>query len=338
MRELRVGTRGSDLALIQTRWVCQRLRAHDPTLVIREVLISTHGDLRPDAPIDDDWPMGGFVGAIEQALLEGRIDVAVHSFKDLPSSSTEGLAIAAVPERAVVNDVLVLREPVGLSSVPQGYRIGTSSPRRAAQWRRFARVEIVSIRGNVPTRLARMERESLDGVVLAAAGLNRLSIEPPHMLELPLGEFLPAPAQGALAVQVREGDDAVVAVVSRVDHGPSRLRVEAERALLAVVGPGCHTPVAALAWLADERSAITMNPSHIKVCDASDLEHEAESGHCVLCLRGQLFADASGGRMVERTERVSVGALADVSDSVDAARGLGQALGQWLVDELRRKD
>jgi len=195
MTELRVGTRASDLALAQTRWVCARIRDIDPTVTLREVLIRTYGDEQPDVPIDESWPAGGFVGAIERALLERRIDFAVHSLKDLPSQVTEGLVIAAVPQREVAHDVLVLREPVLLSSLPKGFRVGTSSPRRAAQWRRFARVQIVPMRGNVPTRLARMEREGLDGVILAAAELRRLRINPPHMIELPVADFLPAPGQ-----------------------------------------------------------------------------------------------------------------------------------------------
>src|SRR5262249_6572430 len=147
--------------------------------------------------------------ALELALLDRRIDFAVHSFKDLQTVETPGLVIAAVPKREAVNDVLLTKTRVELNNLPPGFRVGTSSPRRAAQLRRFGPVQIVAIRGNVPTRVKKLDGPDLDGVVLAAAGLRRLGISHPHQIDLPLHRFPPAPGQGALAIQARGGETTV---------------------------------------------------------------------------------------------------------------------------------
>ncbi len=248
MTAVRVGTRGSDLALRQTGWVCDRLREAHPSLAVEQVIIKTHGDRVPDQPFGPAWPEGAFVTALEQALLERRIDVAVHSYKDLPTAPTDGLAIAAIPLREAPHDVLLTRGARRLEDLPAGARIGTNSPRRAAQIKRLCKVEIVPIRGNVPTRIAKLEREGLDGVILAAAGLNRLGIDHPHRIDLPLERFLPAPAQGALAVQARAGSE-VAGLVAAIDDPTTRRTVTAERALLREINAGCHAPVGALATL-----------------------------------------------------------------------------------------
>lgn len=255
MTRLRVGTRGSDLALWQTRWVCDRLREAHLNLTIDEVIIQTHGDIATDQPFDSDWPAGGFVGAIEQALISKKIDFAVHSFKDLPSAITIGLIIAAIPQRQSVHDVLLTNEAVELSNLPGGFKIGTSSPRRAAQLSRWNDVAIVPIRGNVPTRVAKLNQSDYDGVVLAAAGLIRLDIQHPHTIDLPVERYIPAPAQGALAVQTRENEPAVE-IIAAIDHPNSRTTVEAERSFLQTVGAGCHTPIAALATFKGDEIAL----------------------------------------------------------------------------------
>jgi hydroxymethylbilane synthase len=243
---LRIGTRGSDLALTQTEWVTSRLRALRPGLETELVVIKTHGDLTPQPLADPSWPLGGFVGALEQALLREEIDVAVHSHKDLPTLPTPGLVVAAVPAREVPHDVLVTCRAVALDSLPAGFRVGTASPRRAAQFRRLGAVEIVPIRGNVPTRVSRLERGEVDGVVLAAAGIARLELSVPIKIELPVETFVPAPAQGALAVQTRE-DIVAEALVAPLEDDAARRAVTAERAFLARVGSGCQMPVGALA-------------------------------------------------------------------------------------------
>jgi hydroxymethylbilane synthase len=288
MTRLRVGSRGSELALTQTRWVCDRLREAHLGIEIEEVIIRTHGDAATDQPFDAAWPVGSFVSALEMALVNGEIDFAVHSYKDLPSESPEGLVIAAVPQREVAHDVMVVREPVTLNDLPRRFRIGTSSPRRSAQLRRLGEVELVPIRGNVPTRLGKVTSGEVDAVVLAAAGLRRLGIEPEHVVPLPTDRFVPSPAQGALAIQSRAGDEAE-RLLDALNHAPSRCAVEAERAFLARVEAGCQTPLGALATLADE----------------------------TITLRAQLFSD-DGERLVK--------GKATGSDPLDVGDRLGKRL------------
>ena len=272
MTKLRVGTRGSALALWQTRWVCDRLCQAHAGLEIEQIIIKTHGDTATEQLFDANWPVGGFVGAIEQALAGDRIDFAVHSYKDLQTAVTAGLIIAAVPGREVVHDILVTREPVDLDHLPAGFKLGTSSPRRAAQFRRIAEVKIVPIRGNVPTRVAKIEREGLDGVVLAAAGVKRLDIKLPHSIDLPTDRFVPAPAQGALAIQTRE-DGPTAGMIAVLDDARARRAVEAERSFLRAINAGCHVPVGALAKVDDK----------------------------TVSLHGQLFSE-DGDRMAEGVE------------------------------------
>jgi len=243
---LRVGTRGSELALWQTRWVCDRLREKHASIEIEEIIIKTHGDTAADQSLGGDWPVGAFVSAIEKALLGDAIDFAVHSHKDLQTAATAGLTVAAIPAREDAHDVLLTRAPFTIANVPDGFRVATGSPRRAAQIRRLGRVEIVPIRGNVPTRIAKLTREDLDGLVLAAAGLKRLGIKHPHETALPTDRFVPSPAQGALAVQARD-DGTAAQLLACLDHEPSRRAVAAERSFLATINAGCHTPVGALA-------------------------------------------------------------------------------------------
>jgi hydroxymethylbilane synthase len=246
MTRLRVGTRGSELALWQTRWVCQALTGIHPSLHIEEVIVKTYGDKVTDRPFGGDWPAGAFASAIEQALIERRIDFAVHSYKDLQTAATAGLVVAAVPRREAAHDVLLTRERVDLDKLPAGFKVGTSSPRRSAQFRRLGDVEIVPIRGNVPTRVAKLEQENLDGVVMAAAGLARLGIRHEPRIDLPTDRFVPAPGQGALAVQTRDVGEALE-IIRPLDDAVSRLAVEAERSFLRGINAGCHTPAGALA-------------------------------------------------------------------------------------------
>ena len=255
MTRLRVGTRGSKLALWQTNWVCDALRGAHPSLDIEQVIIKTHGDMVTDKDFGRDWPVGAFVSALENALTEGRIDFAVHSFKDLQTAETAGLTIAATPPREVAHDLLLTRTDLRLEDLPAGARIGTNSPRRAAQFLRLGDFEIVPIRGNVPTRVAKIERENLDAVVLAAAGVKRLGIDYPHVIELPTDQFLPAPAQGALAVQTQKDSEAAK-LVAVIEHPPTRRAVVAERSFLKGVNAGCHTPIGALATVDQERISL----------------------------------------------------------------------------------
>ncbi len=246
MSALRAGTRGSDLALWQTNWVCAALRRAHPSLEIEQVIIKTHGDLVTDRSFGVDWPVGAFVSALENALTEKGVDFAVHSFKDLQTAETEGLTIAATPAREVVHDVLLTSGVTRFEDLPAGARIGTSSPRRTAQLLRLGKFEIVPIRGNVATRVANIETQKLDGVVLAAAGLKRLGIKHPYVIDLPTDQFIPAPAQGALAIQTRRDSEAA-RLVAVLEDADTRRAVVAERSFLGRINAGCHTPVGALA-------------------------------------------------------------------------------------------
>jgi hydroxymethylbilane synthase len=287
MITLRVGTRGSDLALWQTNWVCERLRQAHPSLQIERCIIKTHGDAVTDKNFGRDWPVGAFVSAIESALSAERIDFAVHSFKDLQTAETEGLVIAATPPRAAVHDLLLTRTALRLEDLPAGARIGTNSPRRAAQLLQLGEFEIVPIRGNVPTRIAKIEREELDGVVLAAAGVARLGIEYPHIIELPTDVMVPAPAQGALAVQARRESPAAK-LLGVLEHAPTRRAVTAERSFLRRINAGCHTPVGALALVDQDRVALharLFSDDYARVVEDTQSGNDPQAVGCALADR-----------------------------------------------------
>ncbi|HZZ96852.1 MAG TPA: hydroxymethylbilane synthase [Jatrophihabitantaceae bacterium] len=244
-RTLRVGTRGSALARVQTDLVVAALGA--PAEVVP---IVTEGDRSSDA-LTQIGGTGVFVSALRQALLDGDIDVAVHSFKDLPTAAADGIVLAAVPPREDPRDALVARDGLTLGELPGGARVGTGSPRRAAQLRALGLgLEIVAIRGNVDTRLGKVAAGEVDAVVLALAGLRRLGRADDATEILDPIQVLPAPAQGALAVECRWSDDEARAVLHALDHPDSRAAVAAERALLAALEAGCSAPVGALAVVA----------------------------------------------------------------------------------------
>ena len=190
---LRIGTRGSKLALAQAEWIRRRIEGANPGLRAELVVIRTSGDRIVDVPLHQVGGKGLFVKELETALLEGRIEAAVHSLKDVPGELAPGLQIAAVPEREDVRDVMITRGPGGLAALPPGARVGTSSPRRAALLRALhPQLTVVDLRGNVDTRLAKLERGEIDGIVLAAAGLHRLGVAPPHAVPCDPLQFLPA--------------------------------------------------------------------------------------------------------------------------------------------------
>lgn len=247
---IRVGTRKSALALRQAETVRERLVALgglDPEDVVLVPFSSRGDDLT--GPIASLGTKGAFTESLERALAENEIDVAVHSLKDLPVEPRPGLAVAAVLEREDPSDVHVSRDGVSLASLPRGASVGTGSPRRRAHLRALRGDLVpVELRGNVDTRLARARRGDPASVILAAAGLLRLGLFDAAVMErLPLDSWLPAPGQGAIAVQARTGDSAVAAAAASIDHAPTRRAVEAERAALAGLGGGCLLPFGAFA-------------------------------------------------------------------------------------------
>lgn len=245
-RTLRVGTRASALARTQTNLVTAALG-----VPVEVVTISTEGD-RSTAALTQIGGTGVFVSALRSALLAGEIDVAVHSYKDLPTAPADGITIAAVPLREDARDALVARDGLTLGGLPPGAQVGTGSPRRAAQLTALGLgLEIVGLRGNVDTRLKRVADGDLDAVVLAYAGLKRLGRTDVVTEVLDPIQVLPAAAQGALAIECRAADDAALAVLAVLDHADSRTAVTAERALLAALEAGCSAPVGALAEIVE---------------------------------------------------------------------------------------
>jgi hydroxymethylbilane synthase len=247
----RLGTRASALAQWQANWVADRLRTlgHGVELVF----VTTQGDktqgATPDAtvqPIGATGPFGAFTKELQVALLDGRIDLAVHSLKDLPTDFTEGLTIAAVPERASPFDVLVSRQSEPLDGLCDGAIVGTGSLRRRAQLLHYRPdLRMADIRGNVDTRLKKLRDGQFDALVLAEAGLSRLALADQISQVLPPDILLPAVGQGALGIEARTDDTATLAAIATLDHADSRTAVFTERALLARLAGGCLAPIGA---------------------------------------------------------------------------------------------
>ena len=289
MSALRVGTRGSALALAQTKALAAGFAGE-----VEIVEITTKGDTDRSS-LSQLGGTGVFVSALRDALLDGRVDVAVHSMKDLPTSPAAGIELAAVTKREDARDALCARDGLTLAELPEGARVGTGSPRRMAQLRvARADLEVVDIRGNVPTRLARAQGDEpdLDAVVLALAGLKRLGLDDRATDILDLVDFPTAPAQGALAVEIREGDASSRAAVAKTDHAATRAAVDAERRVLAGLEAGCAAPLAAHAEVADGMlflSAIAyatdgsrrLGASHAFTLDSTKPPHLAEAARDV---------------------------------------------------------
>jgi hydroxymethylbilane synthase len=247
MPTLRIGTRSSALAQAQAHLVADAIRQLDTGLDLELVSVSTPADLRPTSPIDA-LGRGAFVRELERALLEREIDVAVHSLKDLPTVPTAGLVLAAVPARADPRDALVSRTG-GLDELPRGALVGTSSPRRQAQLRHLRPgLTMMPLRGNVDTRLRKLDDGQYDAIVIAVAGLQRLGLTSRITQRLDPSLMLPAPGQGALAIQARQSDPRVERL-RRLDDPATRAAVEAERAFMRRLEAGCLVPAAALATL-----------------------------------------------------------------------------------------
>lgn len=244
---IRIATRGSLLARTQSGHVADALREASGREV-ELVHVRTHGDADQTTPLASFGGVGVFVTAVREAVLRGDADVAVHSLKDLPTEPAAGLEIAAIPVRQDPRDVLVARDGLTLDTLPQGARVGTGSPRRAAQLLALRPdLDVVALRGNVDTRVRAVTEGDLDAVVLARAGLARLDRLDVVTQEIEVDLMLPAPAQGALAVECRDDDVVVLEALRRLDDAPTRAAVTAERALLAELEAGCSAPVGAYA-------------------------------------------------------------------------------------------
>jgi len=300
-RLIRVGTRASLLARTQTGWVVDQLRSLGQAVEI--IPISTQGDSRTDVPIAAIGGDGVFVRELERALLEQRIDVAVHSLKDLPTAETAGLTVACVPARAMPFDVLVAREPCTLETLRPGAVVGTSSIRRVAQVRAIrGDLVIRSIRGNVDTRLRRLDQGDYDCLILAGAGLERLGLADRITHVLRPDAFWPAVSQGALGIQIRADDDLMRQALAPLDDPATHWAVRSERSCLAALAGGCLAPIGAWGSLAADGCL--------------------ELGGCVL--------EETGDRVV----RIAASARTAATDDLRVLSGLAESLGDEVASLL----
>lgn len=245
-----VGTRGSALAIAQTESVVARIRDYQPKLNVEIKVIKTTGDVRSNASLAEIGGFGAFTREIEQALLDKTIDVAVHSLKDLPIVQPPGLKIVAITERVSPEDVLISRNRYTLDTLPNQAIVGTSSLRRKMQVG-IVRPDLIvkDIRGNVPTRLKKLEEGMFDALIMARAGLIRLGLyREAEMYTLPLEVVLPAPGQGAIAVEIRENDNELASYLAPLNNADAAAAVQCERSILRGFGGGCRTPLGAYAY------------------------------------------------------------------------------------------
>jgi hydroxymethylbilane synthase len=256
-RPVRIGTRGSPLALWQARHVADRLRRADPGKPVELVEIQTSGDVVRNVPLNQLGGDGAFTKEIQRAVQAGAVDVAVHSLKDLPTFAVDNLVLAAVPPRGPVGDVLVSRRHRAFADLPREAVVATSSLRRRAQMLyRRPDLRLVDIRGNVETRLRKLAEQDLDGLILAQAGLERLGLAGQITEILDPSWMLPAVGQGALGLECRADDPATRALLEQVDDPPTRLAVLAERGLLRGLGGGCQVPVGAVTVVRDQELSL----------------------------------------------------------------------------------
>jgi hydroxymethylbilane synthase len=303
MQPLRIATRKSPLALWQSEHVAARLRAAHPGLQVELVPMSTRGDQVLDRSLAAIGGKGLFLKELELAMARGEADCAVHSLKDVPMELEPGFALAAILARADHADAFVGNDFDGIDALPRGARVGTSSLRRQAQLRaRRPDLELLDLRGNVNTRLAKLDAGEYDAIVLACAGLQRLGFESRIRARLDAPDWLPAPAQGAIAIECRDGDPAVHALCAALDDALTRTCVEAERAMNRALHGSCHVPVAALAQL--------------------------EEGGARIVLRG-LVGSAADGRMV-RAEVAGAAASPELLGVQVARRLLDAGAGEFL--------
>jgi hydroxymethylbilane synthase len=302
--EFIVGTRGSALALAQTERVLRILQAASPTVRFHVTTVRTTGDRHPNQALDRLPGVGVFVKELEEALLSGAIDLAVHSMKDLPPEPTPGVAVAAVTAREDPRDVLVAAHGYTLAALPAGARIGTSSPRRAG-FLRAARpdIAVVPVRGNVETRMRKVDAGDVEAVCLAAAGLLRLGQGGRVTDWLPADLMMPAPGQGALGIQVRDGDQAAAEIAAAAGDPAARTAVSAERAMLKQLEGGCRLAAGALAQVVGDRlemTAAVVSLDGRRIIRAQGSGAGAEAVAIGMALADALLAQGAGRLEIEQ--------------------------------------
>lgn len=257
-----IGTRGSQLALWQSQYIKNQINNHYPNLDVRLKIIKTKGDTIQDRSLVG-LGKGVFTKEIEIALLDKEIDIAVHSLKDLPTEIPEGLCITAIPTREDPRDILITEKNASFNNLPNGAKIGTSSPRRKAQLLHLrSDLKIVDIRGNVDTRIDKLYNTDLDGIILAAAGIKRLQKEDLITQYFDINQIVPAVGQGALAIQVCEDNTAIIELLHPINDIKTSTEISAERTVLEVIGGGCQLPVGAYADSSDDELLLIASVCH----------------------------------------------------------------------------
>lgn len=308
MRKLVIGSRGSPLALRQSALLQEALQKHHPDLETRIEIIRTTGDQTPQADLSKlaASVKGLFVKEIEEALLQHQIDLAVHSLKDLPTQTPEGLTLAAIPPREDARDALVTASPTlsSLQALPQQARLGTGSLRRRVQLQLLRPDLVISpIRGNVETRIKKIEQENLDGIILAAAGLNRLGLHDKIAYIFPVEEMVPAIGQGALAIEIRTDDESTRRIVEPVNDPATRSCTLAERRFLHEMGGGCDVPMGAHASIENDKATFTAfvaGPRSLQVARTSSQGKPQELDELALEAARYLLAQG-GDKMLEES-------------------------------------
>jgi hydroxymethylbilane synthase len=301
MRSLKIASRASKLALVQSNYIRNLLEKLSGHVEISIVEISTKGDRDKSDFLYKSDSMGFFTSEVENSLLDGRADLAVHSLKDLPTACTKGLVVAAIPKRESVADALIASSQASsVAALPAGATVGTSSLRRIAQLRRLRDdIKCVPLRGNVETRVSKVASGKVDAAVIACAGLNRLGLADKISSILPPQEFLPAPAQGALAVQIRTDDNELAELVSKLDDKKSRIAVEAERAILSSMHGGCSIPLGVYSQISGDNMIIDAVISDVegdKYIKRSKTANIDEAKSCAEELAQELLT--AGGREI----------------------------------------
>lgn len=304
MRSLKMASRASKLALVQSNHVRDLLKNLSDGIEITIVKVSTKGDRDKADFLYKSDSIGFFTSEVENAVLDGRADIAVHSLKDLPTACTKGLVVAAVPKRESVADALIASSrAASIAALPAGASVGTSSLRRIAQLRRLRDdLKCVPLRGNVETRISKVATGKVDAAVVACAGLNRLGLADKISAILPPREFLPAPAQGALAVQIRTEDNELAELVSQLDDKNSRIAVETERCILTSLHGGCSIPLGVYSQISGDTITIDAMISDVegkKYIKRSKTGCISEAKSCARELAQELLA-AGGQEILEQ--------------------------------------
>ncbi len=300
---LKIGTRGSKLALTQSRWVKEKIEQRHPHVRVELVRVKTTGDKILDSPLSKVGGKGLFVKEIEEALMEKRVDLAVHSMKDVPAELPEALFLSVFPEREDPRDALISLGDLPLDQLARGAKVGTSSLRRAAQLLHIRRdLDLVPLRGNVDTRLRKLASGELSAIILATAGLKRLGLEDRITQVISSEHVLPAIGQGSLGLEVRRDDEKTIGLIDFLNHKPTEVTVRAERALLKKLQGGCQVPIAGLARLDGETVHLTgmvaeLDGTELLRDEISGNMNQAEETGITLAER---LLDAGAGKILER--------------------------------------